>query len=311
MSRVGLVTALLPPVVGGTQMLVWRLFHDDPNLVVVSGVNETVIPTIEGYSALAAPTLHLPYPRLRGYRFGLAPVLGAVSSGWLAVALARVIRFLESQRVDHVVSIPHTGPFALLGVLAAHRLRIPHTLYILDAWEEASMGPIERAFIRWGLRFAARMPRSRLAVVSPALGAHYRKAFGFRDVTWIPNPAPLPAEQVTTGVKAESLSFSSRGRQAVQHHRPPMRRAKRSSLQSRQEVRPHWTFVWPRGFLERALTMTTASSRNSILRQKSPPCRGGRRCSWSQPMSTTHRRPRWAISPVACPSTSRRAGQFF
>lgn len=203
MSRVGLVTALLPPVVGGTQMLVWRLFQDDPNLVVVSGENEIVIPPIEGYSALAVPTLDLPYPRLRGYRYGLAPVLGAVSGAWLAAALVRVIRFLKAQRVDHVVSIPHPGPFALLGILAAHRLQIPHTLYILDAWEETSTGPIERALIRWGLRFAARMPRSRLAVVSPALGEHYRRTFGFREITWIPNPAPLPKEQVATGVKAE------------------------------------------------------------------------------------------------------------
>ncbi len=203
MSRVGLVTALLPPVVGGTQMLVWRLFQGDPNLVVVSGMNETVAFAGDGYSPLAAPTLDLPYPRLRGYRYGLAPALGAFSGIWLAAALVRVTRFLKSQGVDHVVSIPNAGPFALLGILAAHRLRIPHTLYILDAWEEAAMGPIERAFVRLGLRFAARMPRSRLAVVSPALGGHYRSAFGFRDVTWIPNPAPLPTEPVTTSAKAE------------------------------------------------------------------------------------------------------------
>jgi hypothetical protein len=182
-------------MVGGTQVLVWRLFQGDPRLAVVSGVPKSALPADgDHYAALAAPTLYLPYPRLRGYRYGLAPALGLASSAWLAWALARVTRFFRSQSVDHVVSIPHAGPFALLGLLAAQRLRIAHTLYILDAWEEAATGPIERAFIRWGLRLAARMPRSRLAVVSPALGAHYRRAFGFRDVTWVPNPAPLSSE---------------------------------------------------------------------------------------------------------------------
>jgi hypothetical protein len=197
MSRVGLVTALLPPAVGGTQVLVWRLFQGDPELVVVSGASESALPTVDGYSALSAPTLQLPYPRLRGYKYGLAPVLGALSSAWLAQALVRVTRHLAAHQVDHVVSISHSGPFALLGLLAARHLGVAHTLYILDAWEEGSTGPFERALIRWGLRYAARMPRSRLAVVSPALGAHYRTAFGFRDVTWIPNPAPLPAERST------------------------------------------------------------------------------------------------------------------
>ncbi len=199
MPRVGLVTALLPPLVGGTQMLVWRLFQGDPNLVVVSGVSENALSSngdsAEACSALNVPTLYLPYPRLRGYRYGLAPVLGALSSVWLTRALMRVTRFLRAQAVDHVVSIPHQGPFALLGLLAARRLGIAHTFYILDAWEEGATGPVERAFIRWALRHAARMPRSRLAAVSPALGDHYRRAFGFRDVTWIPNPGPLPVER--------------------------------------------------------------------------------------------------------------------
>jgi Glycosyltransferase Family 4 len=196
MTRVGLVTALLPPVVGGTQVLVWRLFQDDPNLVVVSGENDSALAASQGYPALTAPQLRVPYPRLRGYRFGLAPALGLLSTAWMVQALVRVVRYLASQRVDQVVSIPHQGPFALLGLLAARRLGIPHTLYILDAWEEGATGPMEGALVRWGLRSAARMPRSRLAVVSPVLGAHYRQAFGFRDVTWIPNPAPLPQEQV-------------------------------------------------------------------------------------------------------------------
>ena len=202
MSRVGLVTALLPPHVGGTQVLVWRLFQGDARLVVVSGVSEAAPSPNDDYAALAVPTLYQPYPRLRGYRFGLAPALGMFSVAWLARALARVTRFLASQGVDHVVSIPHQGPFALLGLLAARRLVIAHTLYILDAWEEGATGPLERALIHWGLRYAARMPRSRLAVVSPALGAHYRRVFGFRDVTWIPNPGPLPAERRTPEVVA-------------------------------------------------------------------------------------------------------------
>lgn len=198
MSRVGLVTALLPPDVGGTQVLVWRLFQGDPGIVVVSGASGAPPSSQDGYASLAAPTLHVPYPRLRGYRYGLAPVLSAFSAAWMARALIRVIGFLRSHAVDHVVSIPHHGPFALLGLLAARRLGLAHTLYILDAWEEGKTGPVERALIRWGLRYAAQMPRSRLAVVSPALGAHYRKAFGFRDVTWIPNPGPLPSEQPAT-----------------------------------------------------------------------------------------------------------------
>ena len=37
MARTGLVTAMLPPDVGGTQVVVWRLFKDDPGVVVVSG----------------------------------------------------------------------------------------------------------------------------------------------------------------------------------------------------------------------------------------------------------------------------------
>jgi hypothetical protein len=198
--RVGLVTALLPPVVGGTQILVWRLFRDDPNLVVVSGVSERDLSANRGgaadsYAALEAPTLHLPYPRLRGYRYGLAPVLGAVSGLWLARSLVRVVGFLRKHGVDHVVSIPHQGPFAILGLLAARRLGIDHTFYILDAWEEGATGPVERALICWALRLAARTPRSRLATVSPVLAEHYRRAFGFRDRIWIPNPAPLAVER--------------------------------------------------------------------------------------------------------------------
>jgi hypothetical protein len=194
-ARVGLVTALLPPSIGGTQVLVWRLFQGDPELAVVAGVPQSPPSSDEAYSPLAAPTLWLPYPRLRGYRYGLAPALGAYAVGWLAAALVRVVRFLRAQGVDHVVSIPHQGPFALLGLLAARQLGVAHTLYILDAWEEGATGPVERALIHWGLRYAARMPRSRVAVVSPALGDHYRDQFGFRDVTWIPNPAPLPEER--------------------------------------------------------------------------------------------------------------------
>jgi len=191
--------------VGGTQMLIWRLFREDPDLVVVSGVKQRDLVASDDYTALAAPTLYVPYPRLRGYRYGLAPALGALSGAWLAGALVRVVRFLRAHRVEHVVSIPHYGPFALVGLLAARRLGIAHTMYILDAWEEAATGPIERSFVRWGLRLAARMPRSRLAVVSPALGVHYQEAFGFRDVTWIPNPSPLSAEPVAT--KSEAAPY--------------------------------------------------------------------------------------------------------
>ena len=202
MARIGLVTALLPPSIGGTQVLVWRLFQGDPNLVVVSGVKPEPLMSGDDYAPLAAPTLVLPYPRLRGYRYGLAPALGVLSAAWLGQALLRVVRFFRAERVDQVVSIPHHGPFALLGLLAARILGIPHTLYILDAWEEGSAGPAERAFIRWGLGLAARSPRSRLAVVSPALGNHYRKAFGFGEATWIPNPAPLPSEGPPTDLSA-------------------------------------------------------------------------------------------------------------
>jgi hypothetical protein len=52
------------------------------------------------------------------------------------------------------------------------------------------------------------MPRSRLAVVSPTLGAHYRRAFGFGDVTWIPNPGPLPGEQITSASQANATCFA-------------------------------------------------------------------------------------------------------
>jgi hypothetical protein len=196
--RIALVTALLPPTVGGTEILIWRLFRDHPGLIVVSGAPApTSLPTTsstDGYRALDATTLALPYPRLRGYRFGLAPALGIFAGVWLAKSLVRVVRFLKAERVEHVISVPHQGPFALLGLLAARRLRIRHTFYILDAWEEAATGPVERAMIEVGLRLASRTPNSRLAVVSPALGTHYLEAFGFRDPVWIPNPAPLSSE---------------------------------------------------------------------------------------------------------------------
>jgi hypothetical protein len=166
-------------------------------------VGASALAAPDGYPPLAAPTLCLPYPRLRGYRYGLAPALGAFSGAWLAVAVIRTTRFFRQHGVKQVVSIPHSGPFALVGLLAARRLGIDHTLYILDAWEEAATGPIERRFIQWGLRLAARMPRSRLAVVSPALGSHYRRSFGFRDATWIPNPAPIPDELTAPHPSAE------------------------------------------------------------------------------------------------------------
>jgi hypothetical protein len=201
-SRVGLVTALLPPSVGGTEILVWRLFQDLEHVAVVSGAPE-VSPSAasELYGPLRAPTLSLAYPRLRGYRYGLAPLLGAYSTAWLAARLRPAVRFLAAQKVEHVVSIPHHGPFALLGLMAARQLGLPHTFYILDAWEEASTGPLEHGLIELGLRYAARMPRSRLAAVSPALAAHYGVAYGFRDRVWIPNPAPLPEELPSEEVK--------------------------------------------------------------------------------------------------------------
>jgi hypothetical protein len=190
-----LVTALLPPAVGGTEVLVWRLFADQRDLAVVSGLGTKAGSSGDGiYGALPGPTLSLPYPRLRGYRYGLSLFLGAYATAWLAGALPRVIRFLRAQDVRHVISIPHNGPFALLGLLAARHLGLAHTLYVLDSWEEAATGPVELRLIRLGLRLASRMPRSRVAAVSPALAAHYRTEFGFRDCVWIPNPAPIAAE---------------------------------------------------------------------------------------------------------------------
>jgi hypothetical protein len=213
-SRIGLVTALLPPAVGGTEILVWRLFRDQPGLVIVSGAATAAAPPSgadDFYTALQAPTLELPYPRLRGYRYGLATMLGTYAAGWLAFTLERVVRFFRSQGVEQIISIPHQGPFALLGLLAARRLGLPHTFYILDAWEEGATGPLERGLIRLGLHLAARMPRSRLAVVSPTLGAHYRAAFRFRDVVWIPNPAPLAVELPSIPVTARPFVLFTGG----------------------------------------------------------------------------------------------------
>ena len=214
MPRVALVTALLPPSVGGTEILIWRLFRDHRDLVVVSGAASTAAgdDTDSGddsYRALDATTLRLPYPALRGYRYGLAPLLGALATGWLAKSLPRLVRFLRDARVDRVVSVPHQGPFALLGYLAARALGVEHTFYILDAWEEGATGPIERTLISAGLRRAARAPRSRLAVVSPALGAHYRARFGFPAPIRIPNPAPLLDELPSvTGAPQPDLLFT-------------------------------------------------------------------------------------------------------
>ena len=70
----------------------------------------------------------MPYPRLRGYRYGLFPLLGALAAGWVAATLPRVVRFLREQRVDQVVTVPHGGLFALLGISAARRLGLRHTL---------------------------------------------------------------------------------------------------------------------------------------------------------------------------------------
>jgi hypothetical protein len=212
--RIGLVTALLPPSIGGTEILVWRLFRDYPELAVVSGAapdRPSASESRDVYSALDAPTLALPYPRLRGYRYGLAPVLGGYSIIWLANALRRATGFLRAQQVDHIVSISHHGPFALLGLLAARQMGIGHTLYILDAWEEAATGPIERQLIKLGLRSAATMPRSRLAVVSPALGDHYKATFGFREAVWIPNPAPLPVESTESPVTVKPFVLFTGG----------------------------------------------------------------------------------------------------
>ncbi len=206
------MTALLPPNVGGTEILVWRLFQDLGHLAVVSGAPAgTPSAPSELYSPLKAPTLSVAYPRLRGYRYGLAPLLGAYSTAWLAARLRPVVRFLAEQRVEHVISIPHHGPFALLGLMAARRLGLPHTFYILDAWEEASTGPLERRLIQLGLRLAGRMPDSRVAAVSPALAEHYGATYGFRDRVWIPNPAPLPEELPTHDVKPQPFVLFSGG----------------------------------------------------------------------------------------------------
>jgi hypothetical protein len=210
-SRVGLVTALLPPQLGGTNILVWRLFQGRPDTFVVSGLERGVAPPTDLYRDLDAPTLHLPYPRLRGYKLGLAPVLGAAAMTWLAARLPQVVAFFRAHRVDHVVSIPHNGPFALLGLMAARLLGLRHTFYILDAWEEAATGPLEQKVIELGLRRAARMPRSRVATVSPALLRHYQTAFGFREGLWIPNPAPLPLENLPGDVRVKPVVLFSGG----------------------------------------------------------------------------------------------------
>jgi hypothetical protein len=210
-SRVGLVTALLPPQLGGTNILVWRLFQGRPDTFVVSGLERGIAPATDLYRELDAPTLHLPYPRLRGYKLGLAPLLGAAAMTWLAARLPRVIAFFREHRVDHIVSIPHNGPFALLGLMAARLLGLRHTFYILDAWEESSTGPLERKVIELGLRRAGRLPRSRVATVSPALLRHYRTAFGFREGVWIPNPAPLPLEDPPDDVRVKPVVLFSGG----------------------------------------------------------------------------------------------------
>ncbi len=210
-SRVGLVTALLPPQLGGTNILVWRLFQGRPDTFVVSGLERGVAPPTDLYRDLDGPTLHLPYPRLRGYKYGLSPLLGAAAMTWLAARLPQVVAFFRKHRVDHVVSIPHNGPFALLGPMAARLLGLRHTFYILDAWEEAATGPLERRAIELGLRLAARMPRSRVAAVSPALLRHYQTAFGFREGVWIPNPAPLPVEAPPGDVSVKPVVLFSGG----------------------------------------------------------------------------------------------------
>jgi hypothetical protein len=210
-SRVGLVTALLPPQLGGTNILVWRLFQGRPDTFVVSGLERGVAPATDLYRELDAPTLHLPYPRLRGYKYGLAPVLGAAAMTWLAARLPQIVAFFREHRVDHVVSIPHGGPFALLGLMAARILGVRHTFYILDAWEEGATGPLERKVVKLGLRRAGQMPRSRVAAVSPALLRHYRTAFGFREGVWIPNPAPLPIEAPPGDVRVKPIVLFSGG----------------------------------------------------------------------------------------------------
>jgi hypothetical protein len=212
--RVALVTALLPPTVGGTEVLVWRLFRGDPALVVISGAPPASPASLAGdgsYRPLDAPTLSVPYPRLRGYRYGLAPLLGGASAAWLVATLPRVIRFLREAGVEQVVSIPHHGPFAVLGYLAALRLGLRHTFYILDPWEEASTGPLELKMIRATLRHAARSGRSRLAVVSPVLGEHYRRTFGFQQPIWVPNPAPLPDELPSGNVPSRPIVLFTGG----------------------------------------------------------------------------------------------------
>jgi len=209
-ARTGLVTAMLPPDVGGTQVVIWRLFKDDPGVVVVSGAG-SVSPPEGPYRPLDAPTLRLPYPHLRGYRYGLGPLWAAYGVAWLAYAARRAARFFAHHQVDRIVSVPHHGPFALLGLLVARRLELPHTFYILDSWEEAAMGSLDRKLIQQGLRVAARTPHSTLAAVSPALMAHYRRTYGFQDCVWIPNPGPLPEERSAPGTKPEPIVVLSGG----------------------------------------------------------------------------------------------------
>jgi hypothetical protein len=211
-STVALVTALLPPALGGTEILVWRLFGGDADVAVVAGADAPAGgPADDLYRPLEGPTLALPYPRLRGYKYGLAPVLGAASAAWLAAQTPRVARFLRARGVSQVVSIPHNGPFALLGFFAARALGLEHTFYVLDAWEDASTSPLERALIRRVLGWAARAPRSRLAAVSPALADHYRRTYGFADAQWIPNPTPLPVEVPRVDVAPRRTAVLSGG----------------------------------------------------------------------------------------------------
>src|SRR4051794_10898453 len=82
--RVGLVTALLPPAVGGTEILMWRLFHGGPETAIVAGARVGDMTPDGVYGPLDGPRLDVPYPRLRGYRYGLFPLLGALAAGWVA-----------------------------------------------------------------------------------------------------------------------------------------------------------------------------------------------------------------------------------
>lgn len=114
------------------------------------------------------------------------------------VALSSLHAIATKAEIVHYHAL---GPASLAWIPRLAGKKVVVTVHGLD-WRREKWGPVASSYLRWGEDAATRFPHTTI-VVSQTLREHFR-AHG-RDVVYIPNGTPIPAEPGEEG--ARTLGF--------------------------------------------------------------------------------------------------------